>query len=217
MSLTPQAYQDIMLGKDGTYDPNARDVLKQHIWDSRYFATTISDHTYFTQPISSPWRVGLKSENETNLVDSGKLPAGQTFLAKKMHVRCITFAALTETVPEDLIQAFYNILHSSYFNIKIASREFETQIHGTQFTPSIAISGSIATAHVRCGDTIASGTVNLEPTPIFIGSLISFSVKQVLNNPDTGVVTILNACATALNTAKSVMQVILEGTLTRAK
>ena len=222
-AITEQALNDIMMGKDGTYSPTERDVLRHQIWDTRFFAATPTNAQFFVQPIGAPWRAGTaKTTNETNLAQTGQLPAGQTMLVKKVTVRCISFDALDEADPEDVAQAFYNVLHSSVFELKVASREFEQQWHGSQFLPAVAISGSsTVNHHIRVGDLIGTGSLNLEPTPVFLGSQVSFNVTHTLGNPDvtniqgTGL-PLTTACAKLLNVF-AVMQIILEGTLTRAK
>ena len=221
-AITEQALNDIMMGKDGTYSPTERDVLRHQIWDTRFFSATPTNGQFFVQPIGAPWRVGFKTPNETNLAQSGQLPAGQTMLVKKVAVRCLSFNALADTSPEDAAQAFYNVLSSSVFELKVASREFEQQWHGSQFLPAIAISGSSSiNHHIRVGDLIGTGTINLEPTPVFLGSQVSFNVSHTLGNPDT---TNIQAAGKPLTEATAylagiyaVMQIILEGTLTRAK
>ena len=221
-AITEQALNDIMMGKDGTYSPTERDVLRHQIWDSRYFSATPTNAQFFVQPVGSTWRVGFKTTNETNLAQSGQLPAGQTMLVKKVSVRCISFDALANTAPEDTAQAFYNVLHSSVFELKVASREYEQQWHGSQFLPAVAISGSsTVNNHIRVGDLIGTGVLNLEPTPVFLGSQVSFSVNHTLQNPDTTNIQasgkpLTESCA-LLAGLFSVMQIVLEGTLTRAK
>lgn len=221
-AITDQALNDIMMGKDGTYSPTERDVLKHQVWDTRYFDATPSNDQFFVKPVGANWRVGFKTVNETNMEVSGMLPAGQTMLVKKINVRCITFHALDNSVPEDTVQAFYNVLHSSVFELKVASREFEQQWHGSLFLPAVAISGSsTVNNHIRVGDLISGGCISLEPTPVFLGSQVAFSVKHILQNPDTtniqGTGLPLTTSCTLLNSVKAVMQIVLEGTLTRAK
>lgn len=217
MSLTAAALADIALGKGGTYSLS-RDVIKHSVFDTRYFAATISDNTFFSQPLGATWRVGSKSQIETNLSDSGKLPNGQTFLIKKFCISAISFLTPANTTAVTLAQSFVNVLHSSLFEIKIAGRDFDFQIPGAAFLPSLAIHGANQTnSPVRVGDQIASGAISLDSTPIFLDQMINFSVKHSLSNPDTNIQTILNASTALLYASNSVLQVRLEGVLTRAK
>lgn len=229
MAITKTARNMIQLGAGGSYS-TARDGIRHQVWDTRYFATTPSDNTYFVQPIGSAWRVGSKTKNETNLADSGKLPNGQTFLITRMGVALIsayevgTTGAATWPNASIIAQAYTNIMQSSVFEIRIAGREFDFQVHGRQFLPALCINGynaGTAGSVARIGDTIVSGWIKLEPSPIFLDELVSFNVTQICDNADT---TNIKASGKPLynsflwlNTYFCTMQVCLEGFLTRAK
>lgn len=216
--LTKQAMEYIDLGTGGSYSLS-RDAIKHQIWDTRFFGTTVSDFTFFTQPQGAAWRIGNKSINETNLLDSGKLPNGQTFLMTRIGVALMTYAAASTTNGADLSQAFLNLLDSSVFEIVIAGREFDFQFHGSQLRarPIHYVGDGGVVGIVRVGDSIASGWLKLDPAPIFVDQLVTFSVRHRLNNPDTNILTVLNAAATLLNGIYATMQVTIEGFLTRAK
>lgn len=217
MALTADAVRDIALGKGGSYSLS-RDVLKHTLWDTHYFGTVIADNTFFTQPIGSPWRAGLKTKNETNMNSTGQLPNGQTFLVKRIGIGLIVPVAATDTSTPFVVQAFTNLMQSSYWQLRIAGREYDFECHGRQFLPSVMVSGANATnAPYRSGDTIASGWISLDATPIFIDQLVNFSVHMTLNNPFAAYVTLLNADATKLNGLYGCLQCSLEGVLTRAK
>jgi hypothetical protein len=217
--LTNQAQENIALGRGGSYSLS-RDALKHQIWDTRQFGTVAQDFTFFTQPIGSAWRFNsTKTVNETNIMANGTLPNGQTFLVNKMSVGLIAPLTAAVTNTPDLSQAFTDILQSSVFEIKIAGREFEFQLHGTMFLPrTMAMNGDTAGAGVhRIGDIVCSGIVRLDPTPIFLDQLVNFQVRQILNNPDTRVKTILDAACALLDGVYGTEIIILEGFLTRAK
>lgn len=217
MAITEGAVRDIALGKGGSYSLS-RDVLKHTIWDTRYFGTAINDFTFFTQPIGAPWRAGNKTKNETNLLDSGKLPNGQTFLVKRIGVGLIVPIPSSNTNTPFVVQAFTNLMQSSVWQIRIAGREFDFECHGRQFLSAVMVSGANATnASYRSGDTIASGWISLNDTPIFIDQLVTFSVQMALSNPDATVDALLDTDSTTLNGLYATLQCSLEGTLTRAK
>ena len=214
--LTAQMGNDIAMGQGGSYSAS-RDVIKHWVWDTRYFGTVISDFSFFSQPINAAWgAIGAKTKSETNFTDSGKLPNGQTFLAKKIRIALLSFLGAAATNGTTITQAFVNIISSSIFQIQIPGREFDLQIHGSAFIPSISVD-TITTVGTRKGDLIASGVVNFSDSPIFVDQLVGFNVVQNILNADPAVITILNANATLLNGAACKMQVLVEGTLTRAK
>jgi hypothetical protein len=229
MAITKTARNMIQLGAGGSYS-TARDAIRHQLWDTRYFAATPSNNTYFVQPVGSAWRVGSKTKNETNLADSGKLPNGQTFLITRIGVALIsayevgTTSAATWPNASLIAQAYTNVMQSSVFEIRIAGREFDFQIHGRQFLPALCLNGynaGTAGSVARIGDTIVSGWIKLEPSPIFLDELVSFQVAQILDNADT--TNILAASKPLYNSCewlyyyKCTMQVCLEGFLTRAK
>jgi len=232
MAITKTARNMIQLGAGGSYS-NARDAIKHQIWDTRYFGATPSDNTFFSQPIGAQWRVGSKTKNETNLQDSGKLPNGQTFLITRIGIALISAYDVGSTYTQSaapvamaplVAQAYVNIMQSSVFEIRIAGREYDFQVHGRQFLPGLCINGySSATAGsvARVGDTIVNGWIKLEPSPIFLDELVSFNVAQLVQNPDTTNIFAankpLNNSFGWLSTFYCTMQLTLEGFLTRAK
>jgi len=218
MPLSREAEGLIALQRGGSYSL-ARDALKHRIYDSRVFATTMTDATFFSQPIGSPWRIGVKTLSETNMYDNGKLPNGQVFLATRMGIACISFATPAAVTGQTMSQAFLNVLQTSTFEVKIQGREFDYQIPGAQFTPMPIANFALASAANgnRVGDMIAYGWSSFDPTPIVIDQLVGFSVQHRLGNPDTNVVTVMSASCAVLNTGNCTMMVIIEGLLTRAK
>jgi len=219
MSLTKEALLDIALGRGGSYGLS-RDVIKHNIWDTRYFGTTATDFTFFSNPIGTAWyQTSQKTKNETNMLDTGKLPNGQTFLVKRIGVALIGLGNKAAVVASALATDFIDIVQHSVFEIRIAGREFDFQLHGRQFLPSIALAGegtATLPAH-RIGDVIASGWVSLEHLPIFIDQLVTFSVHMAVGSAVANINTNLNSAASSLNDNYATMQCTLEGVLTRAK
>lgn len=218
MALTRGAVQDISLGRGGTYGMS-RDVIKHQLWDTRTFAQTATSFTFFTQPIGAPWRNNsIKTINETNLSDSGKLPNGQTFLVKRIGIAFISLVPSSGTDTPFVAQAYVNLIQSSVFEFVVAGRSFDFQVHGRQFLSPLHVHGANATnAPFRAGDLIASGWCTLGDQPTFLDQLVTFSVQMTLQNPDANVLTQLNADASKLNGLYCSMQCTLEGVLTRAK
>lgn len=219
MAITKEALHAIALGRGGSYGVS-RDIIKHYLYDGYAVGTTAASYTYFSQPVGAPWKSSFsKTEIETNLQSSSQLPNGQTFLITRIGFKFLSFIDADKTVGEDYVQAYVNLMQSSVVRIKIAGREFDLETPGSNFVPAIAVTTGTGTdlASHRSGDTISSAFVNLNPTPIFIDQMVTFSVYQQLENPDTNVKTILDANATLLNGTYSVIQCVLEGILTRAK
>jgi hypothetical protein len=216
--LTRQAYEYIKLGTGGTYSLS-RDANKHNLWDTRFFGVAATNVTFFSQPLGAPWIAGNKTINETNLTDSGKLPNGQTFLINAISIGLQAYTTTANTTGHESSRAFINLIHSSVFEIKVAGRDFDFQVHGSQFlSRPISISGQLATNNpVRVGDMIASGIIKLDPAPIFLDQLVSFQVTQTIVNANPAVTAILNADSSVLYGLYATMNVVLIGFLTRAK
>lgn len=215
--LTKQALEYLKLGTGGSYSL-ARDAICHRIWDTRVFGSTITNYTFFSQPVNSVLLgAALKTLNETNVYDSGKLPNGQTFLINRMGIAFQTNSAIGSLSQNtDMLQAFNIILKNSVFEIKLAGREFDFQCQGKQFV-AMPMADLVGTATQRVGDTLGSGWVKLDPTPIFLDQLVSFTVTQTIQNPLGTVTTNLNAASAYLAQYYGEMQVVLDGFLTRAK
>ena len=218
MALTKGAVQDIELGRGGSYS-SARDAIKHYLWDTWIIPAAVVNHTYFQQGVGSVFGAGVKAVNETNLYDSGKLPNGQTFLVKKMSIKCISVFPAAGVNPGDIAQAYVNILQSSVFELKLQGREFDIQVQGSRFLPSLTVYGEhAATFHpFAAGQVMATGTVDLGAYPIFLDNLVSFQVDQIIANPIAATLVVINAGATLLNGLGSTFRICLEGSLTRAK
>lgn len=229
MAITKTAANMIRMGAGGSYS-NARDAIRHQIWDTRMIGATPSDNTYFSQPIGAPWATsGTKTKVETNLTDSGKLPNGQTILVTRISIALLSHYDMgstgNTTYPKAsiLAQAYTNVMQCSVFEIRVAGREFDFQVHGRQFLPSLCVNGENAATlgSARHGDTVVSGWIKLDPSPIFLDELVSFQVNQIVTNGDT---TNVNASTKSLHNSCAwlaahycTMQVCLEGFLTRAK
>jgi len=218
VALTNAAIEAIALGKGGSYSLS-RDVIKHYLYDTALWGTTAIDTTFFTTQIGTAYGAGTKSVNETNMLDSGKLPNGQTFLIQKIGLSFLSVLAPATTDAEDVVQAYYNIIQHTTVEIRIAGREYDFQCPASEFVPSVCATGNTGAVNIatRSGDMFASGKVTLGITPIFVDQLVTFSVVLRIGSGLPAIQTILDAGATLLNGDSAEVQVKLEGVLTRAK
>jgi hypothetical protein len=217
----------------GTYGSGG-DVIDHILYDTAEFATTIvrPETRFFSKGFGGAfgYTVGAtKTLTETNLTDTGRLVAGQSFLVKSMSL------AFVDNLDEDqetgasniaskLMLAYRAILRSSIFEFRFANQDFAWQAPGDVFLPSIfvnggQVTGAANTPSVRVGDFGHYNWIGIK-TPLVIGEMVSFSVSMKTGSGDTGagaVGTLLNDASTELFTAKSLMKVLLKGTLTRSK
>ena len=219
MALTSQAVQDINLGRGGSYSM-ARDVQTHSVWDVRAIPAANANFSFFAQGIGAQFENGAKDKQETNLSDNGKLPTGQTFLAKRIGLALIAPVEPGTVDTADVIQAYNNILQHTLLQLKVQGRDFDLEIHGRQFLPSVAITGlNAGTIYTsRVGDYIASGFFSLGAVPIFLDSLVGFTVPMITRSANTYVNgTVIEDAFTLLNSYYARIMVTLEGVLTRAK
>lgn len=222
--LTTQGVmRDLALVKQGSYSDVAGDVLDHVLYDyTRFAATTLrANTTFFSVPIGGTFGAGTKGKPETNLTDPGKLPSGQGMLVKEIAIKAKTFFGSTDVDIAIILNALFNIIHSSTFELRIAGREFDLQVPGTIFTPSLAVMGRAtvvdATDEItNYGQTLSSGWVKLA-TPIAIGELVSFNVTQISGSADATTQAILDTASNTLNGQNAELGVLLKGTLVRSK
>lgn len=218
--ITKKLADSLALGANGSYS-NEGNALQHTLYDTVQAPAALGANiNYFTQPIGAAYANGNKTIVETNLSDPGKLPNGQTFLANSMSIalkaNAASAAAATNELADDIMSGFYSFIQNSVFEVVIAGREFEYQVPGSEFIPSAAVVGAATAATVRIGDYWTSGWRKLGATPIAIGQLVSFQVRQIQGNQiTTGLAAINTACA-LLNAQDAEIQVRLGGILTRS-
>lgn len=220
--VTSGVMRDLELIKQGSYSQVSGDVLKHVLYDTQRFASSVrATTTFFSQQIGQAYGDGVKSKTETNLQDSGKLPAGQGFLIKGISYAFRANMLGTELDTNEIFSDFVSLMQNSIFEIRIAGREFDFQFPGTKFFPPVYLGAraTIVTATdrvFRAGDYMASGNLKLE-TPIIIGEMVSFNVTQITGNADASVQTIINNASGRLATQEAELQIRLDGTLVRSK
>lgn len=215
--LTQKASNALKLGKNGSYSNEG--VVQQHtLYDSSFTAATLRATTsFFTVP-----QGGAKTQTETNLSDSGKLPNGQSFLIEKigfaLKANVVGDAVLTNV--NAILSAYFNIMQNSIFEIQIASRDFELQIPGSMFLSPIPVAGNstmlAATDRlVNQGEIMSGGWYKLGVTPISIGNLVSFKVIMHSGSGNGTLAAILNTASGLLLTQLAQIECRLGGILTK--
>lgn len=196
--------------KSGSYGKSG-DLLFHTLYDQvTVQAGTVLTQEFFTTPIGQIVGGVPKSIALTNLRDTGKLPAGNAFIANKIRLGFFNGAATAANITTQ-INNFYTALSKCNVEIRIVGREFDFQCQGNLFLPNVAntaLTGA-ADGYVRVGDYLSAGSVKLL-TPVIISELVSF---KVVMNFDSTAATAL----TALNGAGSMFHWDLIGMLARKK
>lgn len=234
MRVIPKgAVNDMAQLAGGTYGKGG-DVLDAYLWDTEGFAnTTVRPETrFFMKGFGANYGYAAgaqKTLTETNMTDTGKLAAGQSFLVKAIS---LAFHANLEVeqnteanaIAAKLLESWYTMLRGSVFEFRFANQDYAWQAPGHIFLPSVSVAAgqtglttvaSARTYGVRVGDFNHYNWISIK-TPLVIGELVSFSVTMKSGTGDSTAMQLGDATA-ALYAAKSLMTVILKGTQTRSK
>lgn len=218
--ITKKLADALALGVNGSYS-NEGNALQHTLYDTAIMPAALGANiNYFTQPIGSAYGAGNKTITETNLSDPGKLPNGQTFLAVAMSVaikpNADTVAGAANALWNDFVGGIYGWLTNSVFEVVIAGREYEYQVPGTEFCPTFPLASVGTAAAGRIGDYLTSGWVKLSATPIVIGQMVSFSVRQIMGNQVAAALAQVNRSMAEAVTQAPEVQMRLRGYLTRS-
>jgi len=217
--ITKKLADMLALGVNGSYS-NEGNALQHTLYDTAQPPAALgATINYFVQPIGAAYGAGNKTITETNLADPGKLPNGQTFIVTAMGVALkanMASAAAGNALVDDIVNGFYSWISNSVFRIVISGREYEFQVPGTEFIPTVALSGPATAASQRTGDFWTSGWVKLAATPVVLGQMVSFSVQQIMGNQVAAAFTAVNTAMAVLRGQDAEIQVRLRGYLTRS-
>ena len=218
--ITKKLADMLSLGVNGSYS-NEGNALQHTLYDTGIVPAAIgATINYFVQPIGAAYGAGNKTITETNLADPGKLPNGQTFivtaLGLALKANMASAAAATNELANDIINGWNSWISNSVFRIVIAGREYEFQVPGTEFLPSLTVCGPATAASLRIGDYWTSGWVRLSATPVVLGQMVSFSVQQIMGQQVAAGLIAVNTAMALLRAQDAEIQVRLRGYLTRS-
>jgi len=209
---------DVNLIRQGSYQ-GASDVQDHYWFDTLPFEpSTISNIRFFSGPISPS-----KTIQETNLQDAGKFPTGQSFVLNAFQPHLL--AKFDEATPEKASQVvtdYYTVLEESLIEIVIAGREFDFQGPGSVWLPSVSIAqqteaAAVGITETRVGDFNHRNWLPMK-TPITIGELVSFQLRQTINVADAQVAAALGRLSdTSSGKLAAKLRWTFRGTLERLK
>lgn len=220
--ISSEIARDIELLRKGSFG-DRNDVQHHVLSDSVQFQAGIpaDGYIFFGRGQGSALTSTItKQKYETNLPSNGQLPAGQTFLAKKMQLALISNRPSADTDIVDYTNAFYQLIKNSYLQFRIEGKsEFEFETHGSVFFPAVCEVGDTANTlgALRVGDFNHHSWTTLL-TPIVLGELVTFKVILKPGSSDTATIgprlTVLND---ALASQYAQIRCSLNGTLVRSK
>lgn len=218
--ITKSLADKLALVAQGSYS-NEANALQHTLYDTAACPAALGANiNYFTQPIGAAYGAGNKTVTETNLQEPGKLPNGQTFLVTAFSValkaNAASAAAGTNELADDVMSGFYGFIQNSVFEVVIAGREYEYQVHGTELLPAAPLNVLGTANAIRTGDYWTSGWTKLNSTPIVIGPNVTFSVRQIQGQQIAAALVAVNTAMALLNAQDAELQVRMRGILTRA-
>jgi hypothetical protein len=234
MRVIPRgAVNDMAQLAGGTYGKGG-DVLDGYLWDTEGFANTnVRAETRFFQKGyggNYGYAAGAnKTLTETNLTDTGKLAAGQSFLVKAISLAFHTNleveqATKANAIAAKVLSSWYTLLRGSVFEFSFANQDFAWQAPGHIFLPSVSVAAgqnttitqaTDSTYGVKVGEFQHMNWISIK-TPLVIGELVSFKVVMKSGTGDSTAMQLGDATS-ALYSALSLMTVIMKGTFTRSK
>jgi hypothetical protein len=234
MRVIPKgAVNDMAQLAGGTYGKGG-DVLDHYLWDTEAFSnTTVRAETrFFNKGYGANYGYtsgATKTLTETNMVDTGKLSAGQSFLVKAISLGFHTNleddqSLVANQIASKIMTAWSTMLRASVFEFRFANQDFAWQAPGHIFLPSVSISANQTSAMVdatsrpvgvQVGDFNHYNWISIK-TPLVIGELVGFSLLMKSGTGDIAACQVGDATSD-LFAAKSLMSVIMKGTLTRSK
>ncbi len=219
MSLSAELQEKISQAARGSYDRKTMDVLDHVLFDENSFQATTARliTTFFSVAQGGSYLSGNKTAAETNMQLQGQLPSNQHFVATEISIALKAILVGADTDMNTVISAFLNIVQASVFSLKLAGRDFDTQVPGSVFMPPVfgTAINSAANAFPVGGHT-ASGWMKLS-IPVVIEGGAAFSVVQQTQSASSANTTILDTASGVLATQVAALQVRMKGTLVRFK
>jgi hypothetical protein len=216
MPIPRNTAKDLALMSKGSYGKGG-DVQDHYLWDTVLFPAAIGEMAFFTIPIGGTFGAGTKTKIETNLSDPRKLPAGQSFLCKKIKFDLILIGRGSDTNQYGAARDFNLLMNYSRWTINIAGKDYEFEAPGTFFMPTIHELGAGGSANQnRVGD-YNSHSWTIIRTPITFGELVSFDVTAEFNSGLAAIRTALTSAFANLNGLTAALRTTIRGTLTRSK
>lgn len=215
------ATQDLLVqAARGSYDRSAMDVIDHVLYDENNFqaATARTNTSYFTVAIGGTYFGGVKTQAETNMQLQGQLPSNQHFVASELSIALKAMHTGGGTNVNTINSAFVNLVQGSQFSLKLAGREFDTQVPGSVFLPPVFLTGisSAANPMSPIGMHTSSGWMTLKLNVIIEGGA-AFSVQQITQSASATLTTLLNTASDVLATQNAALEFRLKGTLIRFK
>lgn len=215
--------QNLALLSNGTYNSGKGQAFDDYLWDTMLIPAAPRQMQFFKANISSNFGNGQKGEVETSMEDTGKLPAGQSFLISGITVSLVSNLGMTSngTITdnvEQIVNGYRRLMTQSIWELKFTNVEYSWRASGSIFLPSVFEISSGATtrrAASRVGEFNHYNWIRVS-TKIAVSELVNFAVNARFDSGDTTIKAQLDDAFTYLTTYKVGLRVQLKGMITRA-
>jgi hypothetical protein len=138
--------KDVALLSNGSYDTGKGQAFDDYLWDTNLFPATVKQLQFFKTPIGSAYggvSGDTKTETETSMTDTGKLPAGQSFLINGITISLIQNPVFNPTsgyvsgISNAIINAFNFVIKHSVWELKFTNTEYSWRDTGAIFMPMV--------------------------------------------------------------------------------
>ncbi len=237
----PQAMQvstarQLRLLSNGSYSTGKGNAQNDYLWDRIVLpaAPVTQGIPFFRVARSGNYGTtagDLKTEIETSMEDTGKLPAGQNFLTNAIQISLITancqsYDGSYAVGIDRILHAWATYMQHTNFNLKFTNTEYSWRTPGTSFLPSVyqnGESGALAAtgAMVRSGDFHHLNWLNM-PTKIPITEQVNFSLTAFTGSGSAAISAYVTNAMRFLNSTSNTtgrfceVQTTIRGMLTRA-
>lgn len=210
--------------QQGSYSGKAGDLLSHTLFDTIPFAQIGQTNRFFSSPVGastvSAGAATTKDNTWTNMLDSGKLPAGQKFLIKSVRPELVLVGPAATVQAIGVYQAFLRVMQATTFRIVLPGRDFDWESPASVFLAPAPLAIKEATGNTDTVNHLYFGApkIGLE-TPIAIGDVdgapVTFSFQAIVATADANVQAALTILGTTATEAR--LRVALLGNLVRLK
>lgn len=226
--MQKQTVKNVALLSNGSYDTGKGQAFDDYLWDTNFIPSTRKLTQFFKTNIGSQYGAVAgdeKTDIETSMDDSGKLPAGQSFLINALTVSLISndVVSTAGTVAGEalsIVNAYRLIMTHSVWEIKFSNVEYSWRDTGSIFLPSIFEMASqesatdIGISNTQVGNFNHMNWIKVA-TKVPISELVSFSINASINSGVATIQTKLDNALEYLESQKCEWRVQLKGMLLR--
>jgi hypothetical protein len=223
--MQKRTIKQIALLSNGSYDTGKGQAFDDYLWDTNFVPATAKKVQFFKTNIGAQYGSvagDQKTDIETSMDDTGKLPAGQSFLINALTTSLISntvvsSAGVVGTTAFNIVNAWRLIMTHSVWEIKFTNTEYSWRDTGSIFLPSVfetATTPTPALTQQAIGNYSHYNWIKVS-TKVPISELVSFSVNCIFNAGADTILTKIKDALIYLDAQKVEYRTQLKGLLLR--